>query len=75
MIQNNNINFSLSGFPFLSFFLPPVLWRPGGMPELVLEYILKQQGLEIGSDVEVINNIAFTSTSGAFASDLLWKKI
>jgi len=44
--------------------------RAGGMPELVLEYILKENGLEIGSDVEIINNISFESTSGAFAADV-----
>ena len=40
------------------------------MPELVLEYVLKENGLDIGSDVEVINNISFESTAGAFAADV-----
>ncbi len=44
--------------------------RLGGMPELVLEYVLKQNGLQIGKDVEIINNISFESTSGAFAADI-----
>ncbi|MEA4972303.1 MAG: ABC transporter substrate-binding protein [Candidatus Metalachnospira sp.] len=44
--------------------------RLGGMPELVLEYVLKQNGLEIGKDVEIINNISFESTSGAFAANV-----
>ncbi len=44
--------------------------RAGGMPELVLEYILKEKGLETGTDVEIINNISFESTSGAFAADV-----
>ncbi|GFI61233.1 hypothetical protein IMSAG049_00390 [Clostridiales bacterium] len=44
--------------------------RLGGMPELVLEYVLKENGLEIGKDVEIINNISFESTSGAFAADV-----
>ncbi len=44
--------------------------RIGGMPELVLEYILKENGLEPSKDVEIINNIAFTSTSGAFVGDI-----
>ncbi len=44
--------------------------RKGGMPELVLEYVLKENGLDIGSDVEVINNISFESTAGAFAADV-----
>ena len=41
--------------------------RTGGMPQLVLEYVLKQKGIIPGKDVEIINNIAFTSTAGAFA--------
>ena len=42
--------------------------RKGGMPELVLEYVLKQKGLE--NDAEIINNISFESTAGAFAADV-----
>ncbi|MPN60956.1 hypothetical protein SDC9_208689 [bioreactor metagenome] len=44
--------------------------RIGGMPELVLEYVLKENGLTPGSDMEIINNISFTSTSGAFVADV-----
>lgn len=44
--------------------------RIGGMPELVLEYVLKEKGIEPGKDVEIINNIAFSSTSGAFVGDV-----
>lgn len=44
--------------------------RLGGMPELVLEYVLKENGLEIGSDVEIVNNIDFTSTAGAFTGNV-----
>ena len=44
--------------------------RPGGMPELVLEYVLNEKGLEKGKDVDIINNISFESTSGAFAADV-----
>jgi len=40
--------------------------RLGGMPELVLEYILKENGFTLGKDVEVINNIDFSTTAGAF---------
>lgn len=43
--------------------------RTGGMPEMVLEYVLKQKDLEIGKDVEIINNISFESTAGAFSAD------
>jgi len=40
--------------------------RPGGMPEMVLEYILKRHGLTPGEDVEIITNLQFTATAGAF---------
>ena len=44
--------------------------RLGGMPELVLEYVLKENGLTIGKDVEIINNIDFSSTAGAFTGNV-----
>ena len=44
--------------------------RLGGMPELVLEYILKENGLTKGFDVEIINNIDFSSTAGAFTGNV-----
>lgn len=44
--------------------------RLGGMPELVLEYVLKENGLKIGENVEIINNIDFSSTAGAFTGDV-----
>lgn len=40
--------------------------RPGGMPEMVLEYVLKKHGLTPGKDVTIITNLAFTATAGAF---------
>lgn len=40
--------------------------RPGGMPEMSLEYVLRSKGLEPGKDVDVITNIAFAATTGAF---------
>lgn len=40
--------------------------RPGGVPEMTLEYVLKQHGLTPGKDVEVITNLQFTATAGAF---------
>lgn len=40
--------------------------RLGGMPELILEYTLKQNGMTPNEDVEIINNIDFSSTAGAF---------
>lgn len=44
--------------------------RLGGMPELVLEYILKENDIRIGEDVEIINNIDFSSTAGAFLGNV-----
>lgn len=40
--------------------------RPGGVPEMVLEYVLKQHGFEPGQDVNIITNLQFTATAGAF---------
>jgi len=42
--------------------------RPGGMPQMVFEYILKQNGLKPFEDVEIITNLQFTATAGAFVS-------
>ena len=44
--------------------------RKGGMPEMVLEYIIKENGMTIGKDMEIINNIDFTSTAGAFLGEV-----
>ncbi|MBQ3568331.1 MAG: ABC transporter substrate-binding protein, partial [Anaerotignum sp.] len=44
--------------------------RLGGMPELVLEYVIKENGMIKGNDVEIINNIDFTSTAGAFTGNV-----
>lgn len=41
--------------------------RAGGMPELVFEYILKQHGLEPGTDVKIDQSIDFGSTAAAFS--------
>ena len=40
--------------------------RPGGMPEMALEYVLKQNKLDPKVDVNMVTNIDFTATSGAF---------
>lgn len=40
--------------------------RPGGVPEMALEYVLKNHGLQPGKDLNVITNIAFAATPGAF---------
>lgn len=44
--------------------------RLGGMPELILEYVLTKNGLTIGEDVEIVNNIDFNSTAGAFIGNV-----
>ena len=44
--------------------------RKGGMPEMVLEYVIKENGMTIGKDMEIINNIDFTSTAGAFLGEV-----
>ncbi|MDI6706610.1 MAG: ABC transporter substrate-binding protein [Bacillota bacterium] len=41
--------------------------RPGGVPEMTLEYVLKQHGVDPFKDVEIITNLQFTATAGAFA--------
>ncbi|MCW3490834.1 ABC transporter substrate-binding protein [Dethiobacter alkaliphilus] len=40
--------------------------RPGGMPLMTLEYVLKNQGITPGEDVELITNIQFALMGGAF---------
>ncbi|MDI6870994.1 MAG: ABC transporter substrate-binding protein [Bacillota bacterium] len=42
--------------------------RPGGVPELCLEEAIRKSGLEPFKDVNIIRNIAYTATAGAFAS-------
>lgn len=44
--------------------------RPGGVPEMALEYVLKDKGLKIGKDVNVITNIDFKAVGGAFKGGL-----
>ncbi len=42
--------------------------RAGGMPQMILEYILKNNNIDISKDVNVIQNIDFGSTAAAFSS-------
>ncbi|MBH1939799.1 ABC transporter substrate-binding protein [Mobilitalea sibirica] len=42
--------------------------RPGGMPQMVFEYILKKNGIDPKKDVTIIQNIDFGITAQAFAS-------
>ena len=41
--------------------------RKGGMPEMVFEYILKQNGIDPETDLEINQNIDFGSTAAAFS--------
>lgn len=41
--------------------------RKGGMPEMVFEYILKQNGIDPDTDLEINQGIDFGSTAAAFA--------
>lgn len=40
--------------------------RPGGVPEMTFEYVLKKHGLQPEKDLNVITNIAFAAATGAF---------
>ena len=42
--------------------------RPGGMPEMVFEYVLKKHGMNPQKDINLVQNIDFANTSGAFVS-------
>ncbi|MCL2593062.1 MAG: ABC transporter substrate-binding protein [Defluviitaleaceae bacterium] len=44
--------------------------RLGGMPQMILEYILTENGLISGVDVEIITNLQFASTAGAFIAGI-----
>lgn len=42
--------------------------RAGGMPQMIFEYILKQNGIDPQTDLDIIQNIDFGVTAEAFAS-------
>jgi NitT/TauT family transport system substrate-binding protein len=44
--------------------------RPGGVPQMTLEYVLKEHGLDPYKDVEMITNLQFTATAGAFVGGM-----
>ncbi len=44
--------------------------RPGGVPEMTLEYLLKKHGIDPVKDVNLITNLQFTATAGAFKSGI-----
>lgn len=43
--------------------------RKGGMPEMVFEYILRQNGIDPSKDVNIDQSIDFGSTAAAFSSN------
>lgn len=44
--------------------------RSGGMPQMILEYILANNDIDPEKDLTLTTNIAFTSTAGAFAGGI-----
>lgn len=46
------------------------LWRTGGMPEMVFEYILRQNNIDPVADVTINQSIDFGSTAAAFSGGL-----
>lgn len=44
--------------------------RAGGMPQMLLEYILKKNNIDITKDVTIVQNIDFGSTAAAFTSNI-----
>ena len=40
--------------------------RAGGMPQMTLEYIIRQNGMDPQTDVNILTNLQFTTTAGAF---------
>ena len=44
--------------------------RKGGMPEMVFEYILKENGIDPEKDLEIDQSIDFGSTAAAFSGGL-----
>ncbi len=40
--------------------------RPAGVPEMALEYVLRNYGINNGENITLITNLAFTANAGAF---------
>jgi NitT/TauT family transport system substrate-binding protein len=40
--------------------------RPGGVPQMALEYVLRNHGINPTKDLDMITNIAFAAVTGAF---------
>ena len=60
-----------SNKPFeIKIYLYRFVYLAGGMPQMVLEYVLHLHGIVPGEDVEIITNLAFTTTAGAFVGGI-----
>ena len=46
-----------------------VVWQTGGMPQMVFEYVLKQQGIDPKKDLTIDKSIDFGSTCLLYTSD------
>ena len=44
--------------------------RAGGMPQMLFEYILKKNNINPETDLEILQNVDFGSTSAAFTSGI-----
>lgn len=44
--------------------------RVGGVPQMVLEFVLKQHGIEPFEDVDILTNLAFETAVGAYQAGL-----
>lgn len=44
--------------------------RPGGAPQMVMEWVLNNEGMIPQQDVKIITNLDFTANAGAFAGGL-----
>lgn len=40
--------------------------RPGGVPQMIMEYVLKEHGIDPHADLDMVQNIQFNATAGAF---------
>ena len=47
-----------------------VVWQTGGMPQMVFEYVLKQQGIDPKKDLTIDKSIDFGSTAAAFPVEM-----
>jgi NitT/TauT family transport system substrate-binding protein len=43
------------------------LWPTGGMPQMIFEYVLAKNGIDSQKDINLIQNIDFANTAGAFS--------